>query len=55
MHFGGVSAANGDVLRRAMSGKGRSLSALQKLKDDFLNRVKEKVILTALSGSLPTN
>jgi DNA polymerase-3 subunit alpha len=29
MHFGGVSAANGDVLRRAMSGKGRSLSALQ--------------------------
>jgi DNA polymerase III alpha subunit len=47
MHFGGVSAANGDVLRRAMSGKGRSLSALQKLKDDFLNRVKEKVILTS--------
>jgi DNA polymerase-3 subunit alpha len=30
-----------------MSGKGRSLSALQKLKDDFLNRVKEKVILTS--------
>ncbi|PZU89051.1 MAG: DNA polymerase III subunit alpha [Chryseobacterium sp.] len=42
MHFGGVSAANGDVLRRAMSGKGRSLSALQKLKDDFFESCKRK-------------
>lgn len=42
MHFGGVSAANGDVLRRAMSGKGRSLSALQKLKEDFFNSCKRK-------------
>ncbi|WP_187477724.1 DNA polymerase III subunit alpha [Amniculibacterium sp. G2-70] len=42
MHFGGVSAANGDVLRRAMSGKGRSLSALQKLKDDFFESCKKK-------------
>jgi len=42
MHFGGVSAANGDVLRRAMSGKGRSLSALQKLKDDFFDSCKKK-------------
>ncbi|MDC8105000.1 DNA polymerase III subunit alpha [Chryseobacterium sp. B21-037] len=42
MHFGGVSAANGDVLRRAMSGKGRSLSALQKLQDDFFASCKRK-------------
>lgn len=37
MHFGGLSAADGDVLRRAMSGKGRSLSALQKVKDNFFS------------------
>ncbi|MXS71558.1 DNA polymerase III subunit alpha [Flavobacteriaceae bacterium W22] len=42
LHYGGVSAANGDVLRRAMSGKGRSLSALQKLKDDFFESCKKK-------------
>ncbi|MCX8524607.1 DNA polymerase III subunit alpha [Chryseobacterium formosus] len=42
MHFGGVSATNGDVLRRAMSGKGRSLSALQKLKDEFFESCKTK-------------
>lgn len=35
MHFGGLSAADGDILRRAMSGKGRSLTALQKVKDNF--------------------
>lgn len=35
LHYGGLSAADGDVLRRAMSGKGRSLSALQKVKDHF--------------------
>jgi DNA-directed DNA polymerase III PolC len=35
MHFGGLTAADGDVLRRAMSGKGRSLAALQKVKNNF--------------------
>lgn len=35
LHFGGLSADDGDILRRAMSGKGRSLAALQKVKDDF--------------------
>ncbi|MCY1662587.1 DNA polymerase III subunit alpha [Chryseobacterium sp. SL1] len=35
LHFGGLPAADGDVLRRAMSGKGRSLAALQKVKDHF--------------------
>lgn len=37
LHFGGLSAADGDVLRRAMSGKGRSLEALQKVKNDFFD------------------
>ena len=35
LHFGGLPAADGDILRRAMSGKSRSLAALQKVKDDF--------------------
>ncbi|WP_433763711.1 DNA polymerase III subunit alpha [Flavobacterium ginsenosidimutans] len=35
LHYGGLSAADGDILRRAMSGKGRSKAALQKVKDDF--------------------
>lgn len=37
LHFGGLSADDGDILRRAMSGKGRSLAALQKVKDDFFD------------------
>lgn len=42
LHYGGVYAENGDVLRRAISGKGRSLSVLQKLKDDFFDSCKRK-------------
>ncbi|WP_398456061.1 DNA polymerase III subunit alpha [Sphingobacterium thalpophilum] len=42
LHYGGLSAADGDILRRAMSGKGRSLSALQKVKDDFFASCREK-------------
>lgn len=34
-YYGGLPAADGDILRRAMSGKGRSLEALQKVKDNF--------------------
>lgn len=34
-YFGGLSLGDGDILRRAMSGKGRSLSALQKVKTHF--------------------
>lgn len=34
-HYGGLPAADGDILRRAMSGKGRSTEALQKVKDNF--------------------
>lgn len=35
LHYGGLDAADGDILRRAMSGKGRSKAALQKVKDKF--------------------
>lgn len=42
LHFGGLSAADGDILRRAMSGKGRSLSALQKVKDHFFESCARK-------------
>ncbi len=41
LHYGGLSADDGDVLRRAMSGKGRSLSALQKVKDHFFESCKK--------------
>ncbi|TDW47768.1 DNA polymerase III alpha subunit [Flavobacterium sp. 270] len=34
-HYGGLPAADGDILRRAMSGKGRSKAALQRVKDHF--------------------
>ncbi|MGV3460267.1 MAG: DNA polymerase III subunit alpha [Flavobacterium sp.] len=35
LHYGGLAATDGDILRRAMSGKGRSKAALQKVKDNF--------------------
>ncbi|MGN7811588.1 DNA polymerase III subunit alpha [Flavobacterium sp. 22076] len=35
LHYGGLPAADGDILRRAMSGKGRSKATLQKVKDNF--------------------
>ncbi|MHA3786843.1 DNA polymerase III subunit alpha [Flavobacterium hauense] len=35
LHFGGLAPADGDILRRAMSGKGRSKAALQKVKDNY--------------------
>ncbi|QDW20446.1 DNA polymerase III subunit alpha [Flavobacterium sp. KBS0721] len=41
-HYGGVPAADGDILRRAMSGKGRSLEALQKVKDNFFTSCARK-------------
>jgi DNA-directed DNA polymerase III PolC len=42
LHYGGLSAADGDILRRAMSGKGRSKSALQKVKEDFFTSCAQK-------------
>lgn len=41
LHYGGLAAADGDILRRAMSGKGRSLAALQKVKDHFFESCKK--------------
>lgn len=42
LHYGGLTAADGDILRRAMSGKGRSKAALQRIKDDFFESCKQK-------------
>ncbi len=42
LHYGGLPAADGDILRRAMSGKGRSLSALQKVKENFFASCLQK-------------
>lgn len=42
LHYGGLPAADGDILRRAMSGKGRSKEALQKVKDNFFSSCAQK-------------
>ncbi|MFV8375920.1 DNA polymerase III subunit alpha [Flavobacterium sp. GSP11] len=42
LHYGGLPAADGDILRRAMSGKGRSKEALQKVKDNFFTCCAQK-------------
>ena len=42
LHYGGLPAADGDILRRAMSGKGRSLEALKKVKDNFFASCGQK-------------
>lgn len=42
LHYGGLPAADGDILRRAMSGKGRSKSALQKVKDNFFECCRQQ-------------
>ncbi|MFL9831669.1 DNA polymerase III subunit alpha [Flavobacterium sp. ST-87] len=42
LHYGGLAAADGDILRRAMSGKGRSKEALQKVKDNFFSCCTQK-------------
>jgi len=41
MHFGGVSADKGDILRRAMSGKERSIKKLQEVRDEFFDSCKK--------------
>ena len=40
--FGGLSLADGDILRRAMSGKERSIKKLQELKDKFFTSCKSR-------------
>lgn len=42
LHYGGLPAADGDILRRAMSGKGRSKAALQKVRDNFFDSCTKK-------------
>lgn len=42
LHFGGLAPADGDILRRAMSGKGRSKAALQKVKDNYFESCERK-------------
>ena len=42
LHYGGVSAEDGDILRRAMSGKSRSLKKLQEVKDHFFECAKKR-------------
>ncbi|AZA83729.1 DNA polymerase III subunit alpha [Chryseobacterium lactis] len=41
-YFGGLSLADGDILRRAMSGKGRSIQKLQEVKANFFEKCIEK-------------
>ncbi|MGL5111113.1 MAG: DNA polymerase III subunit alpha [Flavobacterium sp.] len=52
LHYGGLAAADGDILRRAMSGKGRSLEALKKVKDDFFSSCSTKGHPAALSEEI---
>lgn len=42
LHYGGLPAEDGDILRRAMSGKTRSLAALQKVRDNFFESCLKK-------------
>ncbi|MEZ7504494.1 DNA polymerase III subunit alpha [Flavobacterium sp. Arc2] len=52
LHFAGVPASDGDILRRAMSGKGRSMAALQKVKDNFFACCAQKGHPLALSQEI---
>ena len=52
LHFAGVTASDGDILRRAMSGKGRSATALQKVKDNFFACCQQKRHPLALSQEI---
>jgi len=36
LYYGGLAEADGDILRRAMSGKGRAISTLKTVKENFL-------------------
>ena len=42
LHYAGLEAAYGDILRRAISGKGRSLQELQTVKDQFFISCEKK-------------
>jgi DNA polymerase-3 subunit alpha/error-prone DNA polymerase len=55
LHFAGVPASDGDVLRRAMSGKGRSVCAAKKSKDNFFACCAQKDIPSTESRNIQTN
>lgn len=48
-YFGGLSLADGDILRRAMSGKERSIQKLQEVKANFFVKCKERGYSEALT------
>jgi DNA-directed DNA polymerase III PolC len=52
LHYAGLPAADGDILRRAMSGKGRSKTALQKVKDNFFACCAQKGHALSLSEEI---
>jgi DNA-directed DNA polymerase III PolC len=52
LHYGGLPAADGDILRRAMSGKGRSKTTLQKVKDNFFESCNTQGHPVALSQEI---
>lgn len=52
LHYAGVPASDGDILRRAMSGKGRSKAALQKVKENFFECCAAKGHPLALSQEI---
>jgi DNA polymerase-3 subunit alpha len=49
-YFGGVSLADADTLRRAMSGKGRSIEKLQQVKANFFEKCLKKGHSEALTA-----
>ncbi|MDI5950306.1 DNA polymerase III subunit alpha [Flavobacterium yafengii] len=52
LHYAGLPAADGDILRRAMSGKGRSKAALQKVKDNYFACCAQKGYPVKLSEEI---
>lgn len=49
LHYAGLEAAYGDILRRAISGKSRSLQELQTVKEKFFESCQQKGHSAALS------
>ncbi|MEC4113571.1 DNA polymerase III subunit alpha [Myroides pelagicus] len=52
LHYGGLPAADGDILRRAMSGKTRSKTVLDDVKNSFLTHCQQKGHPKALSEEI---
>lgn len=51
-HYGGLSLADGDILRRAMSGKGRSIEKLQEVRSNFFEECRKLDRPEALSAEV---